>query len=72
LGVEILNTTVDTGASVIEKHFTLDKIIDGFEHKVSIEPDKLKAILSAIRNIEQSIGIGSGVIRPSPPREKIL
>jgi N,N'-diacetyllegionaminate synthase len=41
---------------VIEKHFTLDKAMDGPDHKASLEPDELKAMVSAIRNIEKVLG----------------
>jgi N,N'-diacetyllegionaminate synthase len=51
------------GASVIEKHFTLDKTMKGPDHKASLEPDELKAMVSAIRNIEMALG--SGIKKPS-------
>jgi N,N'-diacetyllegionaminate synthase len=51
------------GASVIEKHFTLDKNMDGPDHKASLEPDELKAMVRAIRNIE--LALGSSIKKPS-------
>ena len=51
------------GASCIEKHFTLDKTMDGPDHKASLELDELKAMVSAIRNIE--LALGSSVKKPS-------
>ena len=52
------------GASCIEKHFTLDKTMAGPDHKASLEPKELKAMVSAIRNIEKALG--SGEKKPSP------
>jgi N,N'-diacetyllegionaminate synthase len=46
------------GATVIEKHFTLDKNMDGPDHKASLEPDELSAMVKAIRNIESAMGDG--------------
>lgn len=59
LGVEVPIAAVALGATVIEKHFTLDKTMEGPDHKASLEPDELKAMVNAIRNIEKAIG-GSG------------
>lgn len=60
LGVEVPIAAVALGASVIEKHFTLDKTMDGPDHKASLEPGELKAMVKAIRNIEKAIE-GSGI-----------
>ncbi len=49
---------VAMGATVIEKHFTLDKSMEGPDHKASFNPIKLKQMVMAIRNIEQAIGNG--------------
>lgn len=57
-GIEVPIAAVTLGATVIEKHFTLDKNMEGPDHKASLEPDELKAMVSAIRNIEQAIGTG--------------
>ncbi len=57
-GIEVPIAAVALGATVIEKHFTLDKNMEGPDHKASLEPDELKAMVSAIRNIEQAIGSG--------------
>lgn len=57
-GIEVPIAAVALGASVIEKHFTLDRNMEGPDHKASLEPDELKAMVSAIRNIEQAIGEG--------------
>jgi len=59
---------VALGATVIEKHFTLDRTLPGPDHKASLEPDELKAMVLAIRNIEQALG--DGIKRPSPSEAK--
>jgi len=56
LGIEVDIAAVAMGATVIEKHFTLDKTMDGPDHKASLEPEELKSMVSAIRNIEKAIG----------------
>ena len=57
-GIEVPIAAVALGAEVIEKHFTLDKTLPGPDHKASLEPQELKAMVSAIRNIEQALGDG--------------
>jgi N,N'-diacetyllegionaminate synthase len=64
LGIEVDIAAVAIGASVIEKHFTLDKTMDGPDHKASLEPKELKAMVSAIRNIEKALG--GDEKKPSP------
>jgi len=56
LGIEVDIAAVAMGASVIEKHFTLDKNMDGPDHKASLEPDELRAMIQSIRNIELALG----------------
>ncbi len=68
LGIEIPIAAVALGATVIEKHFTLDKNLEGPDHKASLEPDELIKMVSAIRNIEQAMG--SGIKKPSPSEIK--
>lgn len=63
LGIEVDIAAVAMGAVCIEKHFTLDKTMQGPDHKASLEPDELKAMVKAIRNIELSLG--SGIKKPS-------
>ena len=58
LGIEIPIAAVAMGAAVIEKHFTLDRNMEGPDHKASLEPDELKAMVSAIRHIEVALGDG--------------
>ena len=69
LGIEVPIAAVALGATVVEKHFTLDKNLPGPDHKASLEPDELKAMVSAIRNIEKAIG-GSGYKEVSLSEEK--
>jgi N,N'-diacetyllegionaminate synthase len=57
-GIEVPIAAVALGATVIEKHFTLDRTMEGPDHKASLEPNELKAMVSAIRNIEQALGDG--------------
>lgn len=64
-GIEVPIAAVALGATVIEKHFTLDKNMEGPDHKASLEPDELKAMVNAIRNIEQALGSGHKTISPS-------
>lgn len=64
-GIEVPIAAVALGASVIEKHFTLDKTMEGPDHKASLEPDELKAMVSAIRHIEQALGTGHKTISDS-------
>ena len=57
-GIEIPVMAVSMGAKVIEKHFTLDKTMEGPDHKASLEPDELKKMVSSIRNVEKAFGTG--------------
>lgn len=63
-GIEVPIAAVALGASMIEKHFTLSRQMPGPDHQASLEPDELKAMVSAIRNIERALG--DGVKRPTP------
>lgn len=58
LGIEVPIAAVALGAIVIEKHFTLDKTMPGPDHKASLEPNELKEMVAAIRNIEKALGDG--------------
>ena len=64
LGIEVDIAAVAMGANVIEKHFTLDKSMEGPDHQASLGPQELKAMVSAIRNIEKALG--SSQKKPSP------
>lgn len=63
LGIEVDIAAVAMGASCIEKHFTLDKNMEGPDHKASLEPDELIAMVKGIRNIE--LALGSSIKKPS-------
>ena len=67
-GIEVSIAAVAMGAAIIEKHFTLDKNMEGPDHKASLEPDELKAMVNAIRNIEKALG--NGIKKPSPSELK--
>tara|TARA_Y100000768_G_C23971995_1_gene681019 strand:+ start:1285 stop:2283 length:999 start_codon:yes stop_codon:yes gene_type:complete len=58
LGIEVPIAAVAMGATVIEKHVTLDRTMPGPDHAASLEPEELKAMVSAIRNIEKAMGDG--------------
>ena len=67
-GIEVPVAAVALGATVIEKHFTLDRNMEGPDHKASLEPCELAAMVSAIRNIEKALG--TGIKEPSPSEKK--
>lgn len=69
LGIEVPIAAVALGASIVEKHFTLDKKMNGPDHSASLEPDELKAMVSAIRNLEKALS-GSGMKEVSPSEQK--
>jgi len=69
LGIEVPIAAVALGACVIEKHFTLDRNLPGPDHAASLEPEELKAMISAIRNIEKAIA-GNGIKEPSESEQK--
>jgi N,N'-diacetyllegionaminate synthase len=69
LGIEVPIAAVALGAMVIEKHFTMDRNLPGPDHKASLEPKELKAMVTAIRNIEKAIS-GSRIKEPSPSESK--
>ena len=64
-GIEVPIAAVALGATVIEKHFTLDRNMSGPDHKASLEPDELKAMVSGIRNIEKALGTGHKTVSAS-------
>jgi len=65
IGIEVDIAAVAMGASIIEKHFTLNKAMEGPDHKASLEPEELKAMVSAIRNIEKALGSNEKILSPS-------
>jgi N,N'-diacetyllegionaminate synthase len=68
LGIEVPIAAVAFGAKVIEKHFTLDRKMEGPDHKASLQPHELKSMISCIRNVERALG--NGVKKPSPSELK--
>lgn len=69
LGIEVPIAAVALGATFIEKHFTLDRNLPGPDHKASLEPEELKAMVSSIRNVEIALS-GNGLKVPSPSEAK--
>jgi N,N'-diacetyllegionaminate synthase len=63
-GIEVPVAAVALGATVIEKHLTLDRALPGPDHQASLEPDELAAMCASIRNVEAALG--DGIKRPSP------
>lgn len=68
LGIEVPIAAVALGATIIEKHFTLDKNMDGPDHKASLNPEELKEMVQSIRNIE--IALGNGIKCPNNSETK--
>lgn len=68
-GIEVPIAAIALGATVIEKHFTLDRNMEGPDHKASLEPDELKAMVSAIRNVEKALS-GDGTKHVSNSERK--
>jgi N,N'-diacetyllegionaminate synthase len=63
VGIEVSIAAVALGATVIEKHFTLDRNLPGPDHKASLEPQELALLVEGIRNIE--VAMGDGIKRPT-------
>ncbi len=72
LGIEVPIAAVAMGATIIEKHFTLDKTMEGPDHKASLEPNELKAMVRGIRNIEKAIGNGDKRVTESESANKAV
>lgn len=70
LGIEVPIAAAALGAKVIEKHFTLDKTSIGPDHKASLEPAELKALVVSIRNIEKALGSNQKITSPSEEKNK--
>lgn len=71
-GIEVPIAAVALGAEVIEKHFTLDKNLEGPDHKASLEPQELKEMITSIRNIEKALGSNEKRITTSEKSNKIV
>ena len=70
-GIEVAIAAVAMGATVIEKHFTLDHDLPGPDHRASLEPSELVAMITAIRNIEVALGDGIKRLTPSEIGNKL-
>lgn len=70
-GIEVSLAAVALGATVIEKHFTLDKGLPGPDHRASLEPDELSALVRGIRNVEEAVA-GDAIKRASPSESRNL
>ncbi len=71
-GIEVPIAAVALGATVIEKHFTLDRNMDGPDHKASLEPEELRMMVSAIRNIELALGSSEKKVSSSEEKNKAV
>ena len=71
-GIEVPVAATALGATIIEKHFTLDKTMEGPDHKASLEPHELSAMVSAIRNIEKALGNGEKCASASETPNKAI
>ncbi len=69
MGIEVPIAAVAMGAEIIEKHFTLDKNMEGPDHKASLNPEELKVMVTAIRHIEQALG--DGIKQPNRSEKEI-
>ncbi len=71
-GIEVPIAAVALGATIIEKHFTLDRNMDGPDHKASLEPNELTSMVSCIRHIEKSLGTGEKTPSSSEIKNKTV
>lgn len=71
-GIEVPIAAAALGACVIEKHFTLDKTMDGPDHKASLEPFELKAMVDAVRNVELSLGSQEKIVNDCELRNRLV
>ena len=71
-GIHVAVAAVALGATVIEKHLTLDRNLPGPDHRASIEPDELAAMISAIRDVEAALGDGRKVPAPEELPNRIV
>ena len=69
MGIEVPIAAVALGAGIIEKHFTLDRTMEGPDHPASLEPDELAEMVKQIRNIEKALG--NGIKEPNESERKI-
>lgn len=69
-GIEVPLAAIALGATIIEKHFTIDNSLPGPDHKASLEPDELKNMVRSIRNIESALGISEKVVTDSEAKNR--
>jgi N,N'-diacetyllegionaminate synthase len=72
LGIEVPIAAVAMGATIIEKHFTLDRTMTGPDHKASLEPNELKAMVQAIQNIEVALGTENKIVTESETQNRAI
>jgi N,N'-diacetyllegionaminate synthase len=72
LGIEVPIAAVALGATIVEKHFTLDRTLPGPDHKASLEGPELKAMVEAIRNTEQALGADRKLVTGSEQKNRRL
>lgn len=71
-GIEIPVAAVALGAKVIEKHFTMDRTMEGPDHKASLEPNELREMVKAIRNVEAALGKGEKTVQESERKNLVV
>lgn len=69
-GIEVPVAAAALGAAIIEKHFTLDRSMEGPDHRASLEPDELSAMVAAVRHIEKALGTGEKTVSPSERKNR--
>lgn len=69
-GIEVPVAAAALGAVIIEKHFTLDRNLEGPDHKASLEPDELAAMVAAVRHVEEALGSGVKTVSPSEAKNR--
>ncbi len=69
-GIEVPIAAAAMGAVIIEKHFTLDRNMEGPDHKASLEPGELAAMVTAVRHIEKALGSGNKTVSPSEAKNR--
>jgi N-acetylneuraminate synthase len=72
LGIEIALAAVALGACAVEKHFTLDRNLPGPDHRASLEPEELQALVAGIRTVEQALGCGEKVPAPCEAENRLI
>lgn len=72
MGIEVPIAAVALGATIIEKHFTLDRNMEGPDHKASIEPKELETMVSSIKNIEMAVGSADKKVSPSEIKNRLV